>query len=345
MRRISFIPLVTICLALVACATPLVTVPTTVPLPAPLPTTSAKSGTLRFALNGSPGVKDIPSLMALDALQAQGYTTQVITFAKSDQMTDALARGDVEIASPSANTAWTAIAKGADFRTIVGRSNMSFYLIVSPDIQSCQDLNGKTLSFANRQSVGYLIYDKYMKENCPGINPNIILVAESKNRVVSLDTHQVDGSYLDIDDWLPLNQKEPGKFHVLIDYQKAYPQIQYSTFSVYNPWAKQHPEIVKDFVRAVLTANRQVMDDPQTLINEIVKRLSLNEADAKELARAFLNLGLWDANGALTNDNLRYTMDFMVQNGAVPQGKSVQDVTDLSYLNAVLNEIGRQPPK
>jgi len=344
MRKISLISLVTICLALMACS-PTASFPISVPSPVPLSTTAAKSGTIRFALNGSPSVKDIPSLMALDALQAQGYTTQVVTFAKTDQMTDALARGDVEIASPSTNAAWTAIAKGADFRTIVGRANMSFYLIVSPDIQSCQDLNGKTLSFATRQSVGYLIYDKYIKENCPGVNPDILLVNESKNRVVSLDTHKVDGSYLDIDDWLSLNQKEPGKFRVLIDYQKAYPQIQYSTFSVYNPWAKQHPEIVKDFVRALLKANRQVTDDPQVLQNEIVKRLSMNEADAKELAHAFLSLGLWDANGALTNDNLRYTLDFLVQNGQVPPGKTVEDVTDLSYLNAVLNEIGRVPPK
>ena len=42
-----------------------------------------KSGTFRFSLHDTTDVKDVPWLMALDALEEQGYTTEVVSFGKS----------------------------------------------------------------------------------------------------------------------------------------------------------------------------------------------------------------------------------------------------------------------
>jgi hypothetical protein len=39
---------------------------------------------------------------------------------------------------------------------------------------------------------------------------------------------------------------------------------------------------------------------------------------------------------------LQDTIDFLVDTGAMEPGLKVEDVADLSYLNAVLDEIGRE---
>ena len=68
----------------------------------------------------------------------------------------------------------------------------------------------------------------------------------------------------------------------------------------------------------------------------------MDEDTARALGAAYLDIGEWDPNGALTPDNIQFTLDFLAANTSLPAGLAVDDVADLSYLNAVLDEIGRQ---
>ena len=52
--------------------------------------------------------------------------------------------------------------------------------------------------------------------------------------------------------------------------------------------------------------------------------------------------GIWDLNGGLTAGNIQDTIDFLVAIEKLPEGLGVEDVADLSYLEAVLEEMGRQ---
>jgi ABC-type nitrate/sulfonate/bicarbonate transport system substrate-binding protein len=302
-----------------------------------------KSGSIRFALNGAPSVKDIPSLMALDALEATGYDTQTFTFANTEQIVDPLSRGDIEIGSPSTNAAWTAIAKGGDFRTIVGRGAMNFYLVVPSEVQSCQDLRNKSVGFSTAQSAGHVMFRMYLKTRCPGIQPQTVLIPGSVGRAVALASNKIGGAYLELGDWLPLYMRAPDKFHVLLDFDKEFPGIQYSTFSARRAWAVENPDAVRDFIRELLRAQRDVLSKPRVLSAEIVKRLSLTPDEAESLAAVYLRLGVWDPNGGLTTDNLQRTLDFFTQNGAVPPGRTVADFADTSYLDRVVGELGRVP--
>lgn len=338
MRKIIYFALIGLSVMMVACATATATV---APKPTPPAPVVRKSGTIRFSIGGDPNVRDIPRLMAIDALKAQGYTVETTTFASNDLIASAMQRGDIEIGDLTSNLAWSAIAKGVDIRSVVGRTNMTFYLVTKQSIKTCQDLEGQRLAFSNRQAVGYIMYDKYLKENCPGVNPQILLIANSKNRVAALEAGELDGAYLELEDWLPLSSRAGTSFHILLDFAKQFPQVFFSPFSVRRTWAEQNPEAVKDFIRALLAANRRVIANPQVLRDEIVKRLAIDAVQAQKLADTYLALKVWDANGGMNQDSLAYTIDFLSANGTVSKGIQINDVADLSYLNAVLDEIGR----
>jgi ABC-type nitrate/sulfonate/bicarbonate transport system substrate-binding protein len=312
--------------------------------PAATPSTTAarKSGTIRFSLLGSANVRDVPWLMALDSLKAQGYTVEVTTFAKSNLIPPALSQEDIDVASANATIAWAAIAQGADIRTVVSAANTSFYFIAKEDIQSCRDLDGKAIAFSTRQSVGYVMFEEYLNQHCAGVMPEVMLISESRNRVVALQAGEIEGAYLELEDWLQLQQMAPGKFHVLIDFGKEFPQVKILTFNVRREWAEQNQEMVKDFIRALLIADRGVLQDPQLLRDGIVKYLSLDAAQAQELADVYLAAKIWDPNGGVTPEIVQSTLDFLSAGGILPAGSKVEDVANLSYLNAVLDEIGRQ---
>ena len=95
-------------------------------------------------------------------------------------------------------------------------------------------------------------------------------------------------------------------------------------------------------MRALLEANRRVAADRPMLYAEAQKRIGLDAAAAKETADMYLDTNAWDPNGGLTAENVKFTLDFLTGIGAVPAGLKVENVADLSYLNAALDEIGRK---
>jgi hypothetical protein len=85
-----------------------------------------------------------------------------------------------------------------------------------------------------------------------------------------------------------------------------------------------------------------VLDDPQVLYAEAAARMELSAEDAEIISNLHLDGHMWDANGLLTAENIQFTLDFLTEQGALPPGLTVEQVTDLSYLNTVLDEIGRR---
>ena len=74
----------------------------------------------------------------------------------------------------------------------------------------------------------------------------------------------------------------------------------------------------------------------------IVGRLSLDPDTAKAICDAHLQMGIWHTDGGLTAENVQYTLDFLINTGALQSGLTVQDVADLSYLKAILDDLAHQ---
>jgi ABC-type nitrate/sulfonate/bicarbonate transport system substrate-binding protein len=129
---------------------------------------------------------------------------------------------------------------------------------------------------------------------------------------------------------------------VLVAYAEALPEFQFVLFNVNPAWAQANPEIVKDFIRAQILARRQVLDDPAVLRQALVDLLEFEAPVAQTMADAFLSANTWDANGGFTVERIQLTLDLLIDAGTLDEGLTVEQVADLSYLNAVLDEIGRR---
>jgi ABC-type nitrate/sulfonate/bicarbonate transport system substrate-binding protein len=312
-------------------------------VPTAAPTAAAKrSGTIRVSVLGINNVADVPMLLTIDALAQQGYQTELIRLAKTSLQIPTLLQGDIDLTAANSTQVGAAVGEGADIRVVVGKVKMTYLLASEAGIQSCRDLDRKPITFSSRQSVGYVMFEQYIQQQCPGIAPEIILISGSENRVVAFQAGEVDAAYLSFEDWLLLEEMSPGKYNLLLDFPRVFPEVQLSMFSVRREWAQENPGMVKDFIRTLLEVNRSIVRDPQLLADGIVKYVEVEPERAQDLAREYLAAELWDPNGQVTVDNLQATLDFLRAGGILSTDLAVEQFADLSYLNAVLDEIGRQ---
>jgi ABC-type nitrate/sulfonate/bicarbonate transport system substrate-binding protein len=107
-------------------------------------------------------------------------------------------------------------------------------------------------------------------------------------------------------------------------------------------WLEQHPGEVRDVIRALLLVHRRIIANRGLLYTKALEQSKTDHAETTSVIDALLAAGAWDPNGALTHDNVQYTLNFLQETGAVPKALRVEDVADLGPLNEVLKDIGRQ---
>ncbi len=304
--------------------------------------TAAKSTSLHYFTIVGTDLRDIPLKLALDALKAQGYSVDETDLSSSTLLLQALARGDADIASFNNQTAWDAVAKGTPLRTVMSKYVTSPLVGAAQEVKTCADLDGKSVALASTAGVTTSLFNMYLKLNCPASKPQVVMMADTHARAAALLSGQIDAAQLEPQDMVQLQITAPGRFHTFVALGQAFPQVQSSGIHVRPDWAAQHSGPLKDFMRTLLLANRQVTANPAVLVDEGVKRLGLDPTAAKETAAIQLGYDTWDANGGLTPENVKYTLDFLAQSDPALARLKVEDVTDFSYLNTVLDEIGRK---
>ena len=296
---------------------------------------------IRFADLINLDVRDVPLLMAFDDLAAKGYTIEKEYLSSSAVETDLLIRGEVEIAMINNQTVWTAIAKGADLRTIGPFTATTGALGAQAAIRSCAGLDGKTVGAPGTSGLTPLLFRTYVARHCPQATPQVVVIPEAGARAAALLSGQLDAAFLPGEELLKLQRQSSVALQALYDYATEFPDVQIEGLHVRREWASQHPGAVRDFLRAQLLAYRKVNENPQILFDESVKRLSLDPDTAQAIGKFHLGMRIWDDNGLLTTANVQSTIDFLVKADALPAAMQPAQVLDLSYLNAVLGEIGR----
>lgn len=323
-----------------ACTAPPPTAPKT-PRTAIREASPRKSGTMRLDVPADADVADIPWLMAVDSLKEQGYTIELMSFADSALGAAAMAQGDLDIGCFSNQVAWAATGKGAPILTVMDRSVNPQMIVSTKDMQACADLDGRSVAVASVTAVSAAMLDAYVERNCPEAKPQMVIVSGGSNRTAALLSGAVDAAMQDIDDLIKIEREQPGQFHPLVVFALEFPGLQVQSYMARSGFAEQHPEMLEDVIRALFAA-RRTLQDPQALREAIIKHVGLEPDKAQETADSYLAREFWDLSGSYTLESVQATLDFLQEHGSLPPGLKAEDVADLSYYEAVLDEIGRQ---
>jgi ABC-type nitrate/sulfonate/bicarbonate transport system substrate-binding protein len=173
-------------------------------------TSTAAPILIRVGYSSDKDLGDIPSLMAHERLSKQGYQIEPTFYASPDLAMAAAAEGKTDIIYGGPKTMWLAADKGAPL-TLIGEQNASTLLVeVVDSIQTCADLADKPFGIHSEAATTTSMLKRYLQDNCPGTQPQFIVVAGSDNRAAGLLAGQLQAAVLEVADAVQLELKTPG---------------------------------------------------------------------------------------------------------------------------------------
>jgi ABC-type nitrate/sulfonate/bicarbonate transport system substrate-binding protein len=297
---------------------------------------------IRVAFSSTLDFGDLPTVMADALLAADGYDVAPTFFASAQLAADALARGQVDVGNGATRTFWAAIAKGASIATVMEQVGNTWAIVSTSDIRTCADLHARRLAITGEGSVSAVMSGAYLRDQCPGVEPRIVTIAGSEHRAAAILAGRIDAAPLELAESLYLAALAPGRFRTLVRFADDLPSLATTGVHVNRLWAAAHPRAVRDYLRALLMTHRRIVRQPDLLIGEARVRLRFDPTLVAQVADAYLHSKAWDVNGRLTDAVVRDSLAFFIRSGRLPNSLTVERVADLSYLERVLTDIGRQ---
>jgi NitT/TauT family transport system substrate-binding protein len=299
------------------------------PTPAPKPSISV-------AYPSEPDLGDVPTLMALDLLRSQGYEVRETFFAEPPLAVEALSRGDAQFSFGSMETHWSATEKGAKIVTIMEQLRDTWVLMASNEISQCSDINGKKLAVSSPGSGSAALVRAYITKNCPGTEPELMLISGSSNRAAALLAGEVDVTPVELPDVEELLKEAPDKVHVMVTFAEDLPDVMVTGVHANLEFAEANPEVVKDFLNALLTVYKQNEADSAALVRKAAEVLKAEPAEIEPIVKTHLDFHAWPPDGGLTEARVTSTLDFYVANEDLEQGITASDVANWDYLQIAL---------
>jgi ABC-type nitrate/sulfonate/bicarbonate transport system substrate-binding protein len=286
---------------------------------------------IRIGYSGESDFGDLPSFVAHARLRAQGYQVEEIHFSASDVAVAAVSRGSVDIINGSMISAWTAISRGARILTIMQYLADPYRLVVGSAVSTCDDLTGRRLGLPAESAVSTHLVRAFIDETCPAAGPEVLIIPEATSRAVAFISGGIDAGVLDLRSLLWLQQQASGRFQVLSNFATRWPQIMTTGVQVNAAFAAAHREMVREYLRALLTATRDVSADPALLVATATDKLGQSE-DWSATARAYLAEHVWPDEGGLTVADAQRTLDFFKRYSNLDAKLTVDSVVDVSFL-------------
>jgi ABC-type nitrate/sulfonate/bicarbonate transport system substrate-binding protein len=290
-------------------------------------------------------VVNLPMLVGLRLLEREdGITVRVKDLRSPESVMLAVIEGQGQVGTGFAPF-YPAIEKNAPVRGVMELSRPEFVVMAKKEIADVKALHGVRLASHSPKATTQSLLEFYLKSQ-PGVRPNVVFIPEgSPARAEALLRGAVDAAAFDLTAAQVVEERAPGKFHILIDFTDQ--PVSSSSLVVNNDFARKRPEVVQKLVRRLLQSYREGARDPKFWVRE--RGDALKEVDDARLERQLRALvKIFDLNGGLarmTGPGAAENLAFQVETGNLtgPASKwRPEQFFDAAPLEAVLKDIGRR---
>jgi ABC-type nitrate/sulfonate/bicarbonate transport system substrate-binding protein len=185
----------------------------------------------------------------------------------------------------------------------------------------------------------------WINNNCPedvAASYEPLIIEGSQNRLAALLADQIDTSPVEFGDALILEQE--GGYTNVVSFAEDLPGLHPTSVYGNADWMAENPDAVKALIRALLEQHRRINSEDGYLMELFTEYLPEEAAgeNAEAIVQAYVDAGLFPDDGGLDEEAVQYTIDFFGPNGTgdIEEELSPDQVADLSYLQAVLDELG-----
>jgi ABC-type nitrate/sulfonate/bicarbonate transport system substrate-binding protein len=212
----------------------------------------------------------------------------------------------------------------------------SLMLVTRPDINSMDELKGKTVAVAAIGSTNFAVLLLLAKRS--GIDPakeiKVVAVGANEARLAALKQGLVDAIVVP-PPW-DFHAQKLG-FHVIAKSHEffSYPQVGLIT---YDRKIKQRPEEILRVIKAGILANRYIRSHREGTVQFLMEWMRID----KDVAAATYEslLPAFNEDGALPEDGMRLVIQETKKAAKVSRELSIKDFADLSILREAQRELG-----
>ena len=291
------------------------------------------------------GLSSVPFLAAIDDLRDQGYTIDTPELAESELVTEGVAQNEFQFGSGANNSSMAGIAQGASIRWIVDRTLNEWQVYSREGIDGCEAVVASRVAIHSPGSVSGAMLRDWVNNNCPedvaaGYEP--LIIEGSQNRLAALLADQIDTSPVEFGDALIL--EEEGGFARVVSFASDLPGLHPTSVYGNADWMADNPEATQALVKALLEQHRRINSEDGYLMSLYEEYLPEEAAgeNAEAIAQAYVDAGIFPDDGGLDEEAVVYTIGFFGPDGTgdIEAELSPDEVADLSYLEAALDELG-----
>ena len=305
----------------------------------------ANDRTLTIASPSSAGFSHLPLYMTADRLNQQGWKIKFVTFQGNDLAFQALIDGDAQISHGATGNAMLAVQKGGDIRLVADRNRPEWVLVANGKINRCEDIRNSSRAAISATGDSILPQMKPYFDSC-GAKPSILVISDSSNRIAALQSGQLDLAPVELSDWVKLSLDQPGKFHALSFLGDNLPKLSTSGIYANGKWLRDHHAVAVQFFTEMLETVRSIYQDPSQLDAPASKFLKDAKPEiVRDQIKEYTAKQMWPVNGGLTDDVIKFSIDWNVGRGYLKSGLTTAQVFDSTVLADVLKDIGTEPGK
>ncbi len=248
----------------------------------------------------------------------------------------AMAAGQMDAGYIGVNGLMGSAAKGAPI--VIGANNHkggAYYLVVSNDINSPQDLMGKKLGIGNepeKNSEAWIQFAKEMDIPVEGSNYECVGFGSDSDKYLALKTGNIDG-YTACDPWASVAEYEgTGKILAVNSLLEGEWGV-CCTFSLNKNFTKDHPELAKKLVFAHTKAMEFIYTNPAESARIFAKNYNVPEEVAlMTLYKKTVQEGrtlTWVVNP----DEINREIDWKKEHGFIDDSVTYDTVVDTTFLD------------
>ena len=244
----------------------------------------------------------------------------------------AIQNGDVPIAYIGSNGVVEANLQGASFVIVGGFiDRLSYKLYTIPAIERAEQLKGKALGTSNFGSITYVAGE--MAAEHLGIKGSVTYIPTGgqAETLAAIKAGVVQGGAFQPP--ADLKAKEAG-FRELVDVGAIGGAFQTSAVTTTRKWAREHPDLVERYLRALIKATHRLRTDKEFAISTIGKHSNTTERTILEYTYSYF-VNKWTPDGAPSIPGMQRVLDFVAVNNPAARTAKPDQFMDLTFINRI----------
>jgi ABC-type nitrate/sulfonate/bicarbonate transport system substrate-binding protein len=282
---------------------------------------------------------DLPAVLTHERLNKNGWNVRSVEFTRTDLNVQALAQGTIQIANSQVMDPVRATQKGAKLAFIMENNGGEFVMVAKNDVKDCKGVDGKRFAIHGEAATTSLAAKLWLLNDCK-VKPNMLVIPGGENRIVALQNNQIDATLVQLGDWLNLDAKAPGRFHV-INTGNLF-NISGASFWANADWLRKNEEVAVAYIAELLKTFRGVHGNPKILEPVAAKHLpDMPKNIIGPAIKAYIEIvRAWPQNGGDTSI-LDDTVKFFTENGELKTTVNTRELVEPKILAGALSKVGK----